>query len=276
MRPKPELYRSEYGTWFKDPLVVAAYPSRPSYAEAAIQFLSQLACDEPRRVLDVGCGTGDVARRLAPLVDAVDAVDQSEGMLSAGKSAPGGDAANLRWILSRVEDASLDPPYALITAGESLHWLDWDIVMPRFAEVLTPRGVLALVGRSFEGPPALRERMLPILQRHSVTVWQKYVDLIEELTTRGLFQKLGDQDCGTEPWRPTIEQYLDCRHSQRSFSRTHMGPVAAAAFDNDIRALLEDLCQRGTIDCEDGRLQLNATSRVIWGRPLGQTSADPR
>ena len=266
MQPKPELYRSEYGAWFKDPLVVAAYPSRPSYAEAAIQFVAQLACDEPRRVLDVGCGTGDVARRLAPLVDGVDAVDHSEAMLSAGKAAPGGDAANLRWILSRVEDASLDPPYALITAGESLHWLDWDIVMPRFAAMLTPCGVLALVSRSWEGPPALRERMF--LQRHALTVWQN-VNLIEELTTRGLFQKLGEEDCGTEPWQPTIEQYLDCRHSQRSFSRTHMGPVAAAAFDSDIRALLEDLCQRGTIGCEDGRLQLSATSSVTWGRPPG-------
>jgi len=35
-------------------------------------------------------------------------------MLAAGKLAQGGDAANLRWIIGRVEDVPLDPPYALI------------------------------------------------------------------------------------------------------------------------------------------------------------------
>jgi SAM-dependent methyltransferase len=77
MRPKPELYNSHYAEWFKDPDVIAAYPSRPPYARAAIEFLSELITDRPRRVLDIGCGTGDIARRLAPLVDRVDAVDFS-------------------------------------------------------------------------------------------------------------------------------------------------------------------------------------------------------
>ena len=71
---KPELYSSEYATWFKDPLVVAAYPSRPPYSEATIQLLARLAVDAPRRVLDVGCGPGDLARRLAPLVEHVEPV----------------------------------------------------------------------------------------------------------------------------------------------------------------------------------------------------------
>jgi cyclopropane fatty-acyl-phospholipid synthase-like methyltransferase len=63
--PKPTHLSGEYGAWFKDPLVVAAYPSRPAYPAALIQALADLVVDGTRVVLDVGCGTGDLARRLA-------------------------------------------------------------------------------------------------------------------------------------------------------------------------------------------------------------------
>ena len=79
MQPKPELYSSHYAEWFKDSDVIAAYPSRPPYARVAIEFLSELVTDRPRRVLDIGCGTGDIARDLGPLVHRVNAVDFSAG-----------------------------------------------------------------------------------------------------------------------------------------------------------------------------------------------------
>lgn len=271
MLPKPELYSSHYGTWFQDPLVVAAYPARPPYPESAIRLLAQLAVDQPRRVLDIGCGTGDISRRLAQLVECVDAVDASERMLAAGRRASGGDAANINWIHARVEDIlpKVEPPYALISAGESLHWMEWHFVMPLFADLLTPNGVLAIVSRNWDGPPELRERLQPIFRESPlIRVWQT-VNLIDELTGRHLFRKLGQQHCGPDSWQPTIDEYVEARYSQRSFSRTHMGPQATAAFDNSLREMLEELIARGTVACVDGRLQLLVESTVVWGLPAG-------
>lgn len=262
MLPKPELYSSHYGEWFRDPLVVEAYPSRPPYPAALFEHLASLVQDTPRVVLDVGCGTGDIARRLAPLVDRVDAVDASEGMLQTGRMAEGGRASNLRWMLSRVEEAELSPPYALVTAGESIHWLEWDIVMPLFARLLTPHAMLAIVGRSWDGPASVRERVLPVLKRFVATSWQN-VNLVEELQKRNLFEPVGRTQFGPEPWQPTLEEYLLARHSQRSFSRTHMGPSAAAEFDAALTEALADVPR------VDGRLQLLASAQVCWGRPRG-------
>ncbi len=81
-------------------------------------------------MLDIGCGTGDIARLLARLVERVDAVDFSAGMIQVGQGLPGGSASNLWWIIGKVEDVQLDPPFALVAAGESLHWMDWEIVLP--------------------------------------------------------------------------------------------------------------------------------------------------
>jgi hypothetical protein len=43
VKPKPELFGSNYAEYFKDPAAVAAYPNRPPHATAAIEFVSQLA-----------------------------------------------------------------------------------------------------------------------------------------------------------------------------------------------------------------------------------------
>jgi hypothetical protein len=97
-------------------------------------------------------------------------------------------------------------------------------------------------------------------------VWQT-VDLIEELTKRNLFSEMGEQRCGPEAWQPTIEEYVLARHSQRSFSRTHMGQAAVEAFDAEIRELLEDLIAQDVIERVDGHLQLSVESTVTWGCP---------
>ena len=124
--------------------MVSAYPARPAYPSAVIALLADLVHDTPRVVLDIGCGTGELARRLALLVDRVDAVDFSAGMLDLGRRLSGGDVPTVNWIVGTAEDVALNGPYALITAGKSLHWMDWDVVLPRFARVLTARGVLAI------------------------------------------------------------------------------------------------------------------------------------
>src|SRR5260221_10094883 len=102
--PKPNHLSGEYGAWFKDPLLVAAYPARPAYPAVVIEHLAQLIADEPRVVLDVGCGTGELARHLAPKVERVDAVDFSAGMLELGRRLAGDSAGNVNWILGAVEE----------------------------------------------------------------------------------------------------------------------------------------------------------------------------
>src|ERR1051326_5118342 len=146
MHPKPAFLSPQIASAFQEPSVVRAYQYRPMYSAAVFDILAGLVVDQPRHVLDVGCGTGFLARHLVGRVEHVDAVDVSPAMIGAGKQLPRGNHAALTWILGRVEDAPLSPPYALITAGDSLHWMDWEVVMPRFAQMLTPHGVLAILG----------------------------------------------------------------------------------------------------------------------------------
>src|SRR5690242_14466765 len=153
MLPKPKHLAAEYGAQFQDAAIVAAYSHRPPYPPETFPLLAGLVRDEPRAVLDIGCGTGDVARRLAPLVARLDAVDCSPATIAQGWTLPGGHHLHLRWIEGPAEAIPLHPPYALVTAAESIHWMAWDVLLPRLRDVLTPHGCLALLGRSEQPSP---------------------------------------------------------------------------------------------------------------------------
>jgi ubiquinone/menaquinone biosynthesis C-methylase UbiE len=128
---------------------VAAYHHRPPYPSAVFSVLRDILPSEPRTVLDIGCGTGDIARPLAGMVHAIDAVDRSKRMIERGRGLPGGERPNLSWIEGEAEDVSLPrASYGLVTAGESLHWMDWDRLLPRLSELLSPGGYLAILDRN--------------------------------------------------------------------------------------------------------------------------------
>ena len=113
----------------------------------------------------------------------------------------------------------------------------------------------------------VQEALLPIWRQYSsMRDYQPY-DLIAELVDRGLFSVLGERRCEPEAWQPTVEEYLDARHSQRGFSRTHMGETASAAFDQAVRDTLRRLTRSGDVTTAGDRLDLSAGARIVWGIP---------
>jgi trans-aconitate methyltransferase len=258
MIPKPKHLQPPYGAQFKDESVVSAYQYRPEYPVELFEVVSDLISDEPRRVLDVGCGTGYVARYLVNYVEAVEAVDFSHHMIETGKMLPNGDHPNLTWIESAIEKAPLAPPYALITAGQSLHWMDWYVVLPRFAEILTANGRLAILGLTYT-PPPWQPALFALINRYSTNQDYQPYDLIDELEKRHLFTVHGQQ--ATEPFNfvQPIEQYIESWHARNGLSRDKMGEQAAV-FDQEAREIIVSHCQNGRIESE-------IVGHVTWGKP---------
>ncbi|MDQ3656895.1 MAG: class I SAM-dependent methyltransferase [Chloroflexota bacterium] len=245
---------------FKDQSVVDAYPLRWPYPPETFQVLVDLLVDSPGIALDVGTGTGNIARPLVARVGRVDAVDVSAPMLARARALPGGDRPGLRWIESRVEDFATESRYSLITAGESLHWMDWDIALPRFRELLVPGGMLAILQRS-EGPIPWQDGLAGLIATHSTVRNYEPFDLIGELEDRSLFDVKGRHKTTPVPFRQSVADYIESFHSRSSLSRETMPPGAADAFDTGLRAIAEPWS-------EDGVVVLQTMGDMVWGEPL--------
>jgi len=261
MKPKPKHLAPKYGAQFKDQSIVTAYRRRPPYPDETFDILTGLITSEPKRVLDVGCGTGYLARPLSQYVDAVDAVDISTNMIAQGKLFPGGDAPNLRWIEGAVEDAVLTPPYALVVAGESLHWFDWEVVLPRFHALLVDNGVLAIVYKRFSAVPWGAE-LGELFGQYSTNQEYEPYDLVEELTSRGLFSKLGERETTPLPYRQTVSAYVESFFARNGFSRERMGAGKADEFETAVTNLVQSYLSEETFE-------IQVSGYVVWGKPKG-------
>jgi ubiquinone/menaquinone biosynthesis C-methylase UbiE len=263
MKPKPKHLGPEYASQFSDKSVVEVYHHRPLYPVETFRIVAELVIGEPKVVLDAGCGTGPIARELIDYVDRIDAVDISSPMIAKGRIMSGGTNPHLHWLLGPMETVPLNPPYGLITAGASLHWMDWEVVLPRFKDVLHPGGYVCLVGKSGTIPDPWRTPLLALITRYSTNRDYQPYDIVQELESRGLFQKIGDRQTAPTSFKQSIESYVESIHSRNGFSRDRMSPEMAEAFDAEARALLSSFHPSGEIE-----LQIMGT--VTWGRPLAR------
>jgi SAM-dependent methyltransferase len=100
------------------------------------------------RLIDVGCGPGTVALRLADLFAEVVGVDADPGMIDeATRLASTQNLTNSRWIRLRAEElpAGLGT-FRYATFAQSFHWMDRELVAARVFAMLEPGGAFVHVG----------------------------------------------------------------------------------------------------------------------------------
>ncbi|MEV5758622.1 class I SAM-dependent methyltransferase [Streptomyces tendae] len=107
-----------------------------------------LDLDGRGRLLDLGCGPGTVALRLAGLFDEVVGVDPDPGMLAeAARGAADLEMADkVRWVRARAEElpAGLGD-FTVVTLAQSFHWMDRERVAATVRGMLRPGGALVHV-----------------------------------------------------------------------------------------------------------------------------------
>jgi SAM-dependent methyltransferase len=132
--------------------------TRPRYPEALIDRI--IAESPGRDVLDVGCGTGIVARQFQAAGCRVLGVDPDARMIEFARQ------RGLEAEVATFEEwEAAGREFDAVVAGMTWHWVDPVAGAARAADVLRPGGRLALFWNAFEPPPGLGEAFAAVHRR---------------------------------------------------------------------------------------------------------------
>lgn len=248
------------GGEFEDDDVVRCYRHRPPYPEALHARLTELASGR-RRLLDLGCGPGKLARGLAARFASVDAVDPSAAMLAAGRALAGDAHPNIRWIEAGAEAAPLDGPYDLAVAGASIHWMRHDEVMPRLARSLHRGAPLVLVDGDGPSEAAWRDAFQAVTVRWVEKSGRTWDDTAHKALVSAHLPwiDIHGEETFTHTVRQPLDHFIEAQHSRATWARSRMG-AEADVFDAEVRAALEPFAA-------DGALSFTVAVRLVWGAP---------
>ncbi|TNN51799.1 putative methyltransferase [Liparis tanakae] len=112
-----------------------------------LQYLDEKKGRPHGLAVDLGCGTGQNSRLLAPHFREVVGVDISECQLEEARAVAG--PSNITYRKGTAEELSFpDCSVDLLTAASAAHWFDQSRFLAEAARVLKPRGCVALLGFS--------------------------------------------------------------------------------------------------------------------------------
>jgi 2-polyprenyl-3-methyl-5-hydroxy-6-metoxy-1,4-benzoquinol methylase len=265
--PKLKQFGDKYSSIFQDASVVSAYQHRAPYPIATFDHLVGLMDKSvsPRRILDVGCGRGEISSMLLHAADGIDAVDISAAMIGMGRKMPYGSDERINWINGAIEQVELNPPYALMVAAASIHWMDWEATLSRLAAALSNDGYLAIVETRLS-PNAWDKELSPILAHYSMNQdFEPYnmLTVAAELQRRGLFEQHGVIEVEPVLHRQRINNRIEAIHAGNGFSRDRMEEEIVREFDRKVRDVLVRHCPQGEVEQWVG-------ARLIYGKPLAQ------
>ncbi len=119
---------------------------RPPYPDVFFEHVAErFGLDGTGRLLDVGCGTGQIAIPFAPYFAEVVGLDPDPSMLAeAARVAREANVSNVRWIQGRDRDliqfAGEIGNVRLSTFGRAFHWMEQDATLRALDQIIEPDG----------------------------------------------------------------------------------------------------------------------------------------
>lgn len=234
---------------------------RVGYPERFVEHVVgryRLTGDRGGRLLDLGCGTGQLTLPLARFFEEAVGIDPSPEMLAEAKSAAAAKRiTNVRWIVAGSDD--LDGlrdqigPVRLATMGSSFHWMAQDKTLLDLFGMVQPGGGIVISSSTFglwsgsmpwqQVVQAVIQRWLGELRRAGIGTYQEPSERFETIIARSPFAQMETYHL---PRTRTleVEQIIGLLYSTSFCSPAILGE-RRIGFEHDLRASLLELDPRG-------------------------------
>lgn len=210
-----------------DEVALAYDAARPACPAAVVEVVAATAgLHRASRVLEVGCGTGQLTAHLARRAPALEAIDIGPSMIATARRRLAGTEVELACTSFEDLDAE-DGSFDLIVAADAYHWLDPGVRARKSARLLGPRGWLAVVSteQRYDEPLGSALRRMWVARSADGGAWLRAPGptVAEELAATGLFG-------------PACETTYVGRRTLPAASLLALEATRAAALDWDDRA----------------------------------------
>jgi SAM-dependent methyltransferase len=172
-----------YGKVFNE-VAVEYDRNRPTYPDVLVDRACEVAdVRDGDRVLEIGCGTGQLTRSLLARGLRVTALEPGDQLIRVAEENLKG-AGVVEFVHARLEDVQLPrESYEAVFSASAIHWVDPDLSWQKIADALASGGTLALIqyfGLREQRSADDREALLSALRGHAweiAATWPTYRDL---------------------------------------------------------------------------------------------------
>jgi SAM-dependent methyltransferase len=248
---------------------------RPPYAPGLIcRVAERCGLRGEHRVLDLGCGPGQLSLAFAFFAGSVVAVDPEPEMLRIAAAVVDGIAPNVELVLGSSDD--LSPrlgSFRMAVMGRCFHWMDRAATLSRLDALVEPGGAVVLFDEAHldvpdnawhSGYDALLERYAgddPVRAERKASAWIPHEAILLDSPFSRL-ERIGI----IERRRIAAGRLLDRALSQSSTSRARLG-AEADRLAAEIAAYLASVAPDGTAT------EVVESTAIVARRPISGASA---
>ena len=255
---RPRHLWPDYASQFSDQAVADAYEHRPPYPKESVRLVAGLIEGSSRCVLELGAGSGDFTQLLAEYCEHITAVEPAAAMRVIGEQRTLPFQSVVEWARCSAEAFEPTRVYDAAVAAESLHWMDWNSVLPKVGKGLSRNGFLVIVERDLAQPPAWEPELVRLISEFSTNQHYRPLNLVNELEDRGLFELVERRQTTATRFRQSVTSYVESIHSRNGFSRERMSTVNAAKFDRTVTQIVAPYSRSDAITLE-------TMATISWG-----------